>query len=53
MKASDNQYQYYLQNKNYDAIIMGTICSLSPNLETYFNASNFNSGEIGTLLSEV
>ena len=54
VKASDNQYQYYLQNKNYDSIITGTTCSLSPNLETYFNASNYSSNaELNSLLNEV
>lgn len=54
VNASDNQYQYYLQNKNYDSIITGTTCSLSPNLTTYFNASNYTSNaELNTLLSEV
>jgi len=56
VKASDNQYQYYLQNKNYDAIITGTTCSLSPNLETYFGASNyanFYNDELTNLMNEV
>lgn len=55
-KASDNQYQYYLQNKNYDSIITGTTASLSPNLETYFGAnnySNFNNDELNNLMNEV
>lgn len=56
VKASDNQYQYYLQNKNYDAIITGTTRSLSPNLETYFGANNyakFNNEELNNLINEV
>jgi len=53
VKASDNQYQYYLQNKNYESIITGTTSSLNPNLETYFSASNFNNDELNTLISEV
>ena len=54
LKASDNQYQYYLQNKNYDSIITGTTISLSPNLTTYFNTSNYSSNaELNTLLNEV
>jgi len=54
VKASDNQYQYYLQNKNYDSIITGTTISLSPNLTTYFNACNYSSNvELNTLLNEV
>ena len=56
VKASDNQYQYYLQNKNYDYIITGTTMSLSPNLETYFgvgNYANFDNAELNNLMSEV
>ncbi len=55
-KASDNQYQYYLQNKNYDCIIMGITSSLSPNLETYFGADNyarFYNEELNTLIDDV
>ena len=47
------QYQYYLQNKNYDSIITGTTTSLSPNLETYFDFSNFSNNELNSLISEV
>ena len=56
VKASDNQYQYYLQNKNYDSIITGTTSSLSPNLETYFgtsNYANFSNEELNNLMNEV
>ena len=56
IKASDNQYNNYLNNKNYDAIITGITSSLSPNLETYFgqnNYANFNNEELNTLISEV
>lgn len=56
VKASDNQYQYYLQNKNYDAIITGTTRSISPNLETYFGASNyanFSNAELNNIMNEV
>lgn len=56
VKASDNQYQYYLQNKNYDSIIAGTTSSLSPNLETYFgtsNYANFSNEELKNLMNEV
>ena len=45
--------QYYLQNKNYDSIITGTTVSVSPNLETYFGASNFNNEELTNLMNEV
>lgn len=56
IKANDNQYKYYLQNKNYDSIIMGTTLSLSPNLETYFGSSNyanFSNEELSNLMNEV
>lgn len=56
VKASDNQYQLYLQNKNYDSIITGTTSSLSPNLETYFgtsNYANFSNDELNNLMNEV
>ena len=56
VKANDNQYQNYLKNKNYDSIITGTTESFSPNLETYFGASNyanFSNEELNNLMNEV
>ena len=56
VRANDNQYQYYLKNKNYDAIITGVTSSLSPNLETYFgtsNYANFSNEELNKLMNEV
>lgn len=53
VKASDSQYQSYLQNKNYDAIITGTTRGLSPNLELYFDSANFYNEELNNLLSEI
>lgn len=56
VKASDAQYQYYLQNKNYDMILTGTTESASPNLETYFgtaNLANYNNEELTTIMNEV
>ena len=56
VKASDSQYQYYLENKNYDMILTGTTESGSPNLETYFGASNlanYNNEEVNTIMNEV
>lgn len=56
IKASDAQYQSYLQNKNYDMILTGTTKSASPNLETYFgeaNLSNYNNEEVKSIISEV
>lgn len=53
VKASDSQYQSYLQNKNYDAIITGTVISANPSIETYINTCNFNNEELNSLISEV
>lgn len=56
VKASDSQYQYYLQNRNYDMIITGTTESASPNLETYFGASNlanYSNEEVNTIMNEI
>jgi ABC-type transport system substrate-binding protein len=56
IKANDNQYQYYLQNKNYDSIITGTTRDLTPNLETYFGSSNyanFNNDELNKIMNEL
>ena len=53
IKASDNQYQSYLQNKNYDAIITGTTLSANPSIETYVNSCNFDNEELNNLLAEV
>ena len=56
VKASDNQYQYYLQNKNYDMILTGATESLSPNLETFLGTNNFakyNNEELNSIINEV
>ena len=56
IKASDSQYQNYLQNKNYDMIITGTTQSTSPNLERYFgvnNLANYQNEEVSTIMNEV
>lgn len=56
IKASDAQYQSYLQNRNYDMILTGTTESASPNLETYFgekNLANYNNEEVKSIISEV
>ena len=55
IEANDEQYQSYLQNKNYDMIILGTHAPFSPNLNTYLGAgnySNFYNEEITNLLNE-
>ena len=56
IKVNDNQYQYYLQNKNYDSIITGITRDLTPNLETYFcssNYANFNNDELNKIMNEL
>lgn len=53
IKASDNQYQSYLQNKSYEAIITGTTVSANPSIETYMNMCNFNNEELNNLMAEV
>ena len=53
IKASDNQYQSYIQNKNYEAIITGTTISANPSIETYMSACNFNNEELNNLMAEV
>lgn len=53
IKASDTQYQFYLQNKNYDSIITGTTVGANPSIETYINSCNYNNEELNNLISEV
>lgn len=53
IKANDKQYQNYLQNKNYDAIITGTTISANPSIDTYVSTSNFINEELNNLLAEV
>lgn len=56
VKVSDSQYQYYLQNKNYDILLTGVTESASPNLERYFgesNLANYNNEEVNTIIKDV
>lgn len=56
IKASDEQYQNYKQNKNYDMILCSTYLPISPDLSTFFgegNLANYTSDEINPILSEV
>ena len=55
-EVSDKEYMNYLNNKNYDLIIVNDIYSYSPSLEKYFgeiNLSNYTNKEIDSLLKEV
>lgn len=56
IKASDVQYQKYLQNKNYDMILTGVYSSFSPDLTTYFgntNLANFHQEEVTAIMTEI
>ena len=55
-EVNEKEYNNYLQNKNYDMIIVNDIYSYSPSLEKYFredNLSNYADLEINNLLKEV
>lgn len=56
IKASDAQYQSYLENKNYDMILTGVYSSISPDLTTYLgtnNMANFHHEEVDAIMQEV
>lgn len=56
IKATDSQYEKYLQNKNYDMILTGTYTSYSPDLSTYFGINNlakFSNSDMESLINEV
>lgn len=56
IKVNDNQYQRYLENKNYDMILTGKITGISPDLTSYLgegNLSNFEEAEIQELLKQI
>lgn len=56
LKVSDEQYQNYKQNKNYDMILCGTYLPISPDLSSFFgegNLANYTSDEINQILNEV
>lgn len=56
IKATDLQYQRYLENKNYDMILTGVYSSYSPDLSTYFgenNIANFNNENAIKLIREI
>lgn len=56
LKVSNNQFNNYIKNKNYDIVLTGNIVSNNPNLETYFaddNLSNFHNQEVNNLLNEI
>lgn len=56
IKASDEQYNNYLQNKNYDMILSTINLSVSPDLTTFFgenNLANYNNEETTKILQEL
>ncbi len=56
IKASDSQYQKYLENKNYDIILTGVYSAYSPNLSTYFgenNIANYQNETVNNLVQEI
>lgn len=56
IKASDVQYQGYIENKNYDMILCSINLSVSPDLSTFFgdnNLANYSNDEVTNLMNEV
>lgn len=56
IKASDDQYQNYLTNKNYDMILCSMNLSVSPDLSTFFgenNLANYSNEEVTNIMNEV
>ncbi len=56
IKANDNTYRKYLENKNYDIILTGKYTALSPDLSSYFgegNLANYNNETAKRILTEV
>lgn len=56
IKASDEQYRLYLQNKNYDMILCSINLSISPDLSTFFgnnNLANYSNEEVTNIINEV
>ncbi len=54
-EVSENRYEDYLEDKNYDMIITGIYNSNTPNLETFFgndNISNYSNKEIKNIIKE-
>lgn len=56
IQASDDAYQNYKQNKNYDMILCSTQMSISPDLTTFFgdtNLANYHTDETNQIMNEV
>lgn len=55
-EVSDSRYQRYLEEKDYDMIMLGTRSSFSPNLNMFLgngNYSNYYNEEMASILNEV
>ncbi len=56
ISASDDEYQNYLNNKNYDMILCEMTNPISPDLTSYFgngNLANFNNDEAKKIINEL
>ena len=56
IKANNEQYNSYLQNKNYDMILCSMNLSVSPDLSTFFgtnNLANYSNEEVTNIMNEV
>lgn len=56
IQASDDEYQKYIDNKNYDLILFEMTSPISPDLTSYFgegNLANFNNDEAKKILNEL
>lgn len=56
IKASDLQYQNYLENKNYDIILCSMNLSINPDLTTFFgenNLANYSNEEVTNIMNEI
>lgn len=56
IKANDNTYQKYLQNKNYDMILTGKYIPYSPDLSSYFgegNLANYNNQTAMQIIDDI
>ena len=56
IQANEQQYQNYLNTKNYDMILCSINLSISPDLTTFFgdnNLANYSNEEVATLMNEV
>lgn len=56
IKATDTQYQNYINNKNYDMILCSVNLSVSPDISTFFgqdNLANYSNEEVTNLINEV